>query len=136
VLEIDVAFTPRLLARTRRPPVVVLVDVLRATSTATTLFALGARGLEVARGLDQARARAEVDRLVCAERASGRQAHGTDLPISPARLTAAAVAGRDVVLCTTNGTRALRRVAPRACQVLLGCLLNASAVAEAGLALR
>jgi 2-phosphosulfolactate phosphatase len=137
VLELDVALTPRLLVRTVRtaPPVVVLVDVLRATSTITTLFSLGARGVEVARDLEQAQAHAANGRVACAEVPSGRQARGTGLPISPALLTAEAVAGHDIVLWTTNGARALRRVEPRATQVLLGCLLNASAVAEAGVAL-
>jgi 2-phosphosulfolactate phosphatase len=46
-------------------------------------------------------------------------------------MTAATVAGHEIVLSTTNGTRALRLVTPGAVQVLLGCLLNVSAVAEA-----
>jgi len=129
VLQLDVALTPRLLGPARVPLVVVLVDVLRATSTATTLFALGACGVEVAGSLRQARARAGDGRVVCAERWSGRPAPGSGLPISPSRLVGSAVAGRAVVLCTTNGTRALRRVAPRASHVLLGCLLNLSAAA-------
>jgi 2-phosphosulfolactate phosphatase len=131
VIEVDVALTPGLLVRTPTRPVVVLVDVLRATSTITTLFMLGARGVEVARGLDQARTRAADGQVACAEVRSGRQARGTSLPISPSRLVTQDVAGQDVVVWTTNGARALRRVAPRADQVLLGCLLNASAVAEA-----
>jgi hypothetical protein len=136
VLQLDVALTPRLLAPAPVPPVVVLVDVLRATSTATTLFALGARAVEVAGSLRQARARAGDGRVVCAERWSGRPAPGSGLSISPSRLVGSAVAGRAVVLCTTNGTRALRRVAPRASQVLLGCLLNLSAAAtDAGVGL-
>jgi 2-phosphosulfolactate phosphatase len=134
-VEVDVALTPRLLAPGTTRAVVVLVDVLRATSTITTLFALGARGVEVARGLEQARARAASGGVVCAEHPSGRQARGTGLPISPSRLTARDVAGGDVVLWTTNGARALRRVAPHVSQVLFGCLLNASAVAEAAVEL-
>lgn len=134
-IEVDVAFTPGLLARGTTPPVVVLVDVLRATSTVTALFSLGARGVEIAGGLTQARRRVMDGRVACAEEPSGRQAPRTELPVSPSRLTAEAVAQREVVLCTTNGTRALRRVAPHAEQLLLGCLMNASAAAEQALEL-
>jgi 2-phosphosulfolactate phosphatase len=132
-IDIDVALTPRLFGKAARPPTVVLVDVLRATSTVTTLFALGARSVEVPAGPGQARRLAAAGRVVCAEQRSGRQAPDARVPIAPSRLRPADVAGLDVVLWTTNGTRALRRVSRTAAGVMLGCLLNASAVAEAAM---
>lgn len=129
-IQIDVALTPRLQVRTAPPPIGIVVDVLRATSTLTTLFELGARSVEIAADLGQARALAAAGRLVCAEERSGRQAAVATVPVSPSRLQPSELAGQDLVVCTTNGTRALRRVRRSTAHVVLGCLLNASAVAE------
>jgi 2-phosphosulfolactate phosphatase len=134
-IGVDLAFTPGLLGSAPLPGVVVMIDVLRATSTITTLFQLGARSVSLPSGLRQARALARNGRPVGAELPSGRQAPGCGLPVSPSRLTDELVAGQDVVLCTANGTRALRRAVPRAGHLLIGCLLNASAVAERALGL-
>ena len=132
---VDLAFTPALLGASPRSPVVVLIDVLRATSTITSLFQLGARSVSLASGVRRAQALARSGRMVSAELPSGVQAPGCTVPVSPSLLTREAVAGQDVVFCTENGTRAARRVAPKAGELLIGCLLNASAAAERALRL-
>ena len=129
-IAVDLAFTPRGLDGAGPRPVVVLIDVLRATSTIATLFYLGAERVRVTGGLRQAQAMGRAGEAVCAELPSGAQAPGCALPVSPALLTREAVDGRDVVFCTTNGTRALHLAAPRAGRLLIGSLLNATAVAE------
>lgn len=135
-LPLDVALTPALLQRTPGTRTVsILVDALRATSTLATLFALGARSVELPPGLRQARDLAARGRPVAAEAVSGVQARGCHLPVSPSRLDPASVRGRDVVFCTTNGTRAARLAVRRSDEVLFGSLLNASAVAEQALRL-
>ena len=68
--------------------------------------------------------------VVRAELPSGAQAPHCELPVSPALLRHEAVGGRDVVFCTTNGTRALHLAAPRAGRLLIGSLVNATAIAE------
>lgn len=133
---LEVALTPGLFhAEPSRATVGIVVDALRATSTLATLFAFGARGVELPAGLRQARALAARGCLVAAEVPSGAQARGCPLPVSPSLLAAAAVRGREVVFCTTNGTRAARVAARRVDELLFGSLLNASAAAEHALAL-
>ena len=53
-IAVDLAFTPRGLDGAGPRPVVVLIDVLRATSTIATLFHLGARTVRVTARLRQA----------------------------------------------------------------------------------
>ena len=129
-ISVDLAFTPLGLDGAGPRPVVVLIDVLRATSTIATLFHLGARRVRVTAGLRQAQRMGRAGQAVCAELSSGAQAPHCELPVSPALLRREAVAGRDVVFCTTNGTRALHLAAPRASRLLIGSLVNATAVAE------
>ena len=129
-IAVDLAFTPRGLDGAGPRPVVVLIDVLRATSTIATLFQLGARRVRVTAGLRQAQRMGRAGEAVCAELPSGAQAPHCELPVSPALLRRERVEGREVVFCTTNGTRALHLAAPRAERVLIGSLLNATAVAE------
>jgi 2-phosphosulfolactate phosphatase len=134
-LVVDVAFTPRLLDRSLGRPVVVLIDVLRATSTIATLFGLGATSVRVTGGLRAAQRLGRSGEAVCAELPTGAQAPHCELSVSPALLRRESVEGRDVVFCTTNGTLALHKTAPRAGRLLIGSLLNATAVAERAVAL-
>lgn len=135
-LALDVALTPSLLPPgTARGSVAILIDALRATSTLSTLFALGARSVELPRTLRHAQRLASQGRPVAAESVAGGQAPRCTIPVAPSRLHAAAVAGQDLVFCTTNGTRAARIAARRAEHVLFGSLLNASAVAERAVSL-
>jgi 2-phosphosulfolactate phosphatase len=67
--------------------------------------------------------------LFCGERESLR-IEGFDLDNSPASFAAPIVAGKTLVMTTTNGTRALRAVAA-ATSVRAAALVNRSAVADA-----
>lgn len=132
-MRLDVAFTPAELAggavagRT-----VVVIDVLRATSTMVEALANGARGVfPVETVADAARLAQGIGReaaLLCGERKCVR-IEGFDLGNSPLEFTPERVAGRQLVMSTTNGTAALAAVAG-AKQVLIGSLLNVGAVAD------
>ena len=130
-MRVDVAVAPALLSR----PVpagtdVVVLDVLRATSTIATALAHGATGIEPSEEVEAARARAgELSALLGGER-DALPPPGFDLGNSPAAYTAAACGGRMIVLTTTNGTRAVAAVRG-ARRVLAGSLLNAEATARA-----
>ncbi len=89
-----------------------VVDVLRATSTVATALAHGAEGVVPVPDVEEARAlarRLELDGhrrpLLGGERQAVRPA-GFDLGNSPLEYGPEIVAGRLVVLTTTNGTRA------------------------------
>lgn len=112
---------------------VAVVDVLRATSTIATALQSGATGvIPVADAADAMAMAQRIGRdrvLLCGERDS-ELIEGFDLDNSPASFTPDAVAGRTLIMATTNGTRALSAVAAAA-SVRTAALLNRSAAAAA-----
>lgn len=107
---------------------VIVVDVLRATTTIAAALAAGARRIvpvpNPATAVRAARALGQ-DTLLAGERACAPIA-GFHLGNSPREMTAEAVGGRSVVLCTTNGTPALLG-AGHAATVTTGALVNLGA---------
>jgi 2-phosphosulfolactate phosphatase len=134
-VRLEVAFLPRdVPAPAGR--VCVVLDVLRASSTLVTLLEAGAAPVYVAGTVDAARALAAGlpgGALLCGE-VGGLPPPGFDHGNSPTEMAGLALAGRPVVLATSNGTRALAALAA-APAVLVGCFLNAGAVVARGLAL-
>lgn len=131
-MRVDVAFTPAELPRglvTGRT--VVVVDVLRATSSIVHALVNGARRvIPVATTEDAARRAGELGRdavLLCGER-DCQLIRGFDLGNSPEEFTPERVRGRTLVMTTTNGTPALLASAGSA-ECLVGALVNARAVA-------
>jgi len=111
--------------------VVVVLDLLFATSSITTALAHGAT--EVVPALDAASARAEAARrppgscLLAGE--LGAEPLPGFAPSTPMALLGLGLAGRSLLYSTTNGTVALARAA-RAERVYAASLLNARAVAD------
>jgi 2-phosphosulfolactate phosphatase len=138
-MKVDVLLTPREVRAERLTArVVVVFDVLRATTTITAALAAGVAEVRVFDSLDAATAAACAftggAAVLCGERQCLRPA-GFDLGNSPGGFTREVHAGKTVFMCTTNGTRAI--VAARAAKVLLvGAIVNATAVARRALAER
>jgi 2-phosphosulfolactate phosphatase len=129
-VRVDVALTPALLSDVDRS-ICVVVDVLRASTSCVAMFESGVESIAVAESPELARRiRAEhlPDALLCGE-TGGLPPPGFDFGNSPAEFSRAKLAGRDAVLVTSNGTRALHAVS-RAPSVLVGCLRNRAAVAR------
>jgi 2-phosphosulfolactate phosphatase len=135
-VTLDVAFTPseiegvRLEGRT-----VIVMDVLRATSTIVESLSNGARAVIPVDTVERAvRTAADLgaDAVLCGER-DGVRIDGFDYGNSPREFGRGVIEGRTLVMSTTNGTRALLAAA-RADAILVGCLLNADAVAAAAAA--
>jgi 2-phosphosulfolactate phosphatase len=136
-MKLDVAFLPRLLSHPEASACV-MIDVLRASTSAVTLLAGGAREIAVAESPSAARhmARQEPGRYVLCGEVDGLTPPGFDYGNSPSEFAALDVKGWRIILSTTNGTRALQRLAASPL-VLVGAPVNASAVtrtllAEAG----
>jgi 2-phosphosulfolactate phosphatase len=131
-VRLDVAFTPAEARGMAQRRTVVVLDVLRATSTIIQAMASGARSvLPVGTVEDAARAADRLGRdavLLCGEREC-LPIHGFQLGNSPAEFTTERVGGRTLVMTTTNGTPALL-AAQGAERVYVGALLNAAAVAQ------
>lgn len=110
---------------------VIVIDVLRATTSITTALAAGAERVIPAHTVEQARALAAdlPGTLLCGER-GGVPPDGFDLGNSPGGFTPQAVGGRILVFTTTNGTAAIQAVSS-ASQLTLACFRNAKAVVGA-----
>lgn len=132
-MNIEVLFLPQT-ATDLPSKVCVVIDVLRATSTLVSMFEAGARRVVLSESIPGALAYADgaAERpLVCGE-SGGLPPVGFDHGNSPREFPPDCLKGREVVFCTSNGTRAMNAVAA-APVVLAGSLLNGSAVARAAL---
>jgi 2-phosphosulfolactate phosphatase len=113
-----------------RDRTVVVIDVLRACSTIVTALDHGARAvMPVADMAEAGRIVSNLDPDVYrlgGER-DGEKIDGYDLSNSPLEYTQDTVETRDIVLNTTNGTRALKQ-ATTAEHLVAGCFLNADRV--------
>jgi 2-phosphosulfolactate phosphatase len=108
---------------------VVVIDILRATTTIVHALAAGATQVIPCLEVDDARRLAgegAADQLLGGER-SGGKIPGFDLGNSPLEYTRSAVEGRTLVFTTTNGTRAMIRC-KLARRVLIGAFVNLSAI--------
>ena len=91
---------------------VVVIDVLRASTTLITALAAGAREIipcvEVEQARDEA-AQFAADEVLLAGEREALPIEGFDLGNSPAEYTPEQVAGKTIVFTTTNGTHALAK---------------------------
>ena len=112
---------------------VVVIDVLRATSTVVEALVNGARGVYPAASTEEAIKLASSlgreDTLLCGE-SKGLMIDGFDLGNSPREFVAELVADKRLVMSTTNGTRAFL-MTEDADRVVACSFLNLSAVVDA-----
>jgi 2-phosphosulfolactate phosphatase len=111
---------------------VVVIDVLRATTTICHALAAGAVAVVPCLEIDEARAKAEElgrANVVLGGERRGLKIEGFDLGNSPTEYTPASVGGRTVVFTTTNGTRAMRHAA-QAGEILIGSFANLGAIVD------
>ncbi len=126
--KIEVCLTPELLhLYTIENSIVVVIDVLRATSSITYGIENGAVSIIPVMDVEDCSAYAGKGYLLAAER-NGEVVEGYDFGNSPFSYTAEKVAGKTVVLTTTNGTKAMHMAQKSAYQVIIGSFLNLTAV--------
>lgn len=115
-----------------RDKTVVMIDVLRASSTMVTALHNGAKGVIAVEDMDDAskfsRNLDEESYLLSGEK-DGITIEGYDLGNSPLEHTAEIVKGRTIILNTTNGTKAIRRCS-LADTIIVGSFLNLKAVVD------
>jgi 2-phosphosulfolactate phosphatase len=133
IRSLDVASTPASVSSRAPAATVVVIDVLRATSTIVTALENGAAAIVPVREADEAivvmRRLGRERSLLCGERES-RLIAGFDLDNSPASYTRERIDGKTLVLTTTNGTRALLEAARGNAVVYCAALLNREAIVE------
>lgn len=122
--SIDVCLSPALLnLYDISNSIVVVIDILRATSSIVYGIDNGAEAIIPVAQVEDCLAYAGRDYLLAAER-NGEVVPGYDFGNSPFSYTKEKVAGKTVVLTTTNGTKALHMARESAHQVVMGAFLN------------
>jgi 2-phosphosulfolactate phosphatase len=127
---VEVCFSPKLFQDilTKDDFIVVLVDILRATTTICTAVANGVEAIIPVASHEEARQLKAEGFLVASEK-DGIQLDFADFGNSAFSFTRDRIGGRTLVYCTTNGTRALR-LAKSASSVVIGAFINISALTE------
>jgi 2-phosphosulfolactate phosphatase len=128
-VRIDVAFTP---VEEASAHVGIVVDVIRATSSIAQALASGYERVLCCAEIEEAQAlRRELgDEAVVGGERNAVVVEGFDVGASP-REFAQPPRAKTLILTTTNGTRSILTAASRCEVVLVGSLLNLSALAQA-----
>lgn len=128
---VEVCLTPALLPLYNVDDrIVVIIDIFRATSSICYGIENGAKAIIPVATVEECAAYREkgTDYLLAAER-DGSVVDGFDFGNSPFSYTAEKVAGKTVVLTTTNGTNALH-LSRAAKRVVIGSFLNLTALCD------
>ena len=128
--SVEVCFSPGLFqdVLTTGDFIVVLVDILRATTTICTAVGNGVEAIIPVATHEEARRLKSEGFLVASEK-DGVQLDFADFGNSAFSFTRDAIGGKTLVYCTTNGTRALQ-MAKSANSIVIGAFVNISAVTE------
>jgi 2-phosphosulfolactate phosphatase len=134
---LNVFFTPSAIVthEASTDGIYIVIDVIRATTSMAVMFDQGAARVFVASTVEQAweAARKFPERLLCGER-NVQPVPGFDYGNSPVQFSQLDLAGRELVMTTTNGTKAFY-ACPEGSMRLAGSFYNAEAVAARALAL-
>ena len=106
----------------------IVIDVIRATTSMAVMFDQGAERILVASAIEQAQEAARIvpGRLLCGER-NVQKIPGFDYGNSPTQFVQVDLNGNELIMTTTNGTRAFY-ACPEGATCLAGCMYNAEAV--------
>jgi 2-phosphosulfolactate phosphatase len=128
-MQIETCFSPQAYPLFHNPgSVVVMIDILRASSAITTAFYNGVSKMIPVSAVDEAREYKAKGFLVAAER-NAEVVSGFDLGNSPFSYMSAKVKGKTIVITTTNGTHAIH-AAKGAHKIIIGSFLNLDKVIE------
>ena len=128
--SVEVCFSPGLFEDvvTTGDFIVVLVDILRATTTICAAVGNGVEAIIPVATHEEARSLKSQGFLVASEK-DGVQLDFADFGNSAFSFTRDAIGGKTLVYCTTNGTRALE-IAKAARSIVIGAFINISAVTQ------
>jgi 2-phosphosulfolactate phosphatase len=128
-LKIEVCLTPALLPLHKlENSIVVVIDIFRATSSICYGIENGADAIIPVSKVEECAAYHGTGCLLAAER-DGEVVEGFDFGNSPFAYTPEKVAGKTVVLTTTNGTHAIQ-LSRNAKRIVIGSFLNLSALSQ------
>lgn len=128
--NLEVVFTPEEIKNRRlSDKLIVVIDVLRASSTIVTALAYGCRGLVPILSPEQAKEKAQQfkkEEVLLGGEREGRKIKGFDLGNSPREYQKEIVEDRIIIFSTTNGVKTLERVRG-AFRIIIASFLNLQA---------
>jgi len=126
--RVEVCFSPNLFPlHAENYEIVVVIDVLRATSAICAGFENGVKSIIPVSTVEEAKAYQDNGFIAAAER-EGKIVEGFDFGNSPFSYMTEEVKGKEIALSTTNGTRAVNVAKSNGAQVVIGALSNLDAV--------
>lgn len=126
---IEVCLSPKLFDNySVENKIVVIVDILRATTIITTMFQNGLSKLIPVKTLDEAKDLKKKGFLVAAER-EGKKLDFADFDNSPFSFTKDKIQGKTIVYSTTNGTNTIN-LATDSDLVIIASFLNLTAISN------
>lgn len=130
IMTVEVCLTPALLnLYDTSNSIVVVIDILRATSSMVYGIDNGANAIIPVSQVEDCLTYADQGFLLAAER-NGEVVEGYDFGNSPFSYSAEKVKGKTIVLTTTNGTKALHLAREQAHQVVIGSFLNLKSLCQ------
>ncbi len=127
--KIEICFVPELFDNyNSENSVVVVVDVLRATTSICAAFVNGVNKIIPVATADEAKEYKAKGYIVASEK-DGVKRDFADFGNSPHHFTTENIGGKDLVYCTTNGTRTIHKAVGTK-GIAIGSFPNLSAVAE------
>lgn len=127
--KIDVCLTPELLRLFKLDEkIVVVIDILRASSCMVTAFAHGVGEILPVSTLEQSATYGHMGYITAAER-NGMKMEGFDLDNSPFSYMDPVLQGKKICMTTTNGTLAIV-LSAHARKVVIGSFLNLKTVCD------
>jgi 2-phosphosulfolactate phosphatase len=128
-IKVDACFSPKLYpVYEDKESIVVIIDVLRATSAICTAFHHGAEKIIPVATVEEAQKYKDSGMLAGAER-DAIKVEGFDFGNSPFDYMGPDIEGKTIALTTTNGTQAID-VSRNAYKVVVGAFTNISALCE------
>lgn len=113
-----------------RNATVIVVDVLRATSVIITALSNGAKSVVPVTSVEEALStKKKLESVVLGGERKAQKIEGFDLSNSPLEYKSEVIHDRNVVITTTNGTKAISK-SSAANKVYIGALINAKAVSS------
>jgi 2-phosphosulfolactate phosphatase len=127
--EVEVCFSPNVYPLFHKDEaIVVVIDILRATSAITTAFYNGVAQMIPVSTIEEALEYKKKGYIVAAER-NGEIVEGFDLGNSPFGYMNKKVKGKTIAITTTNGTQAIN-AAKNAKRIIIGSFLNLDVVID------
>lgn len=128
-MKVEVCLTPELLHLfPLKGKVVVVVDILRATSCMVTAMAHEVKTIIPVAKVEQCKA-LQATGLICAAERDGKKVEGFDLDNSPFSYMQEHLKHKTIAVTTTNGTQAIT-LSAEADSIVIGAFLNISTVAD------